>query len=68
MDLSWARGTLHYGIKDFGSNIRLVWARTSADWANSLLHCLICANLGKNSEKSEQNPQILKNIQVGFSL
>jgi hypothetical protein len=41
---------LHYGIIASGSNIGLVWAKNECKLSNSLLHILVCANLGENSE------------------
>jgi hypothetical protein len=39
MFLSWGWGTLHYGIRDFGSNIGLVWAKNQCEFGK--IHCYI---------------------------
>jgi hypothetical protein len=52
----WWLGMLQSGIKASSSNTRLVWAKTSANWENSLLYILIYAKFGK-TKKLERNPQ-----------
>jgi len=53
---------LHYGIRTFGSNARLVWAKTGAHWENSLLHYSVCVNYGGRGENYIEIPKFVSKI------
>jgi hypothetical protein len=57
MLLSWALGTLHYGIRASGSNTGLYGLKNQSELVKFVVAYFVCDRFGGKTKILERNPQ-----------